>query len=265
MQSTLQVSYIFLCWANCWPIEGVAVFDLTPGENSYKDELATDYDLTYDISIYSNLSDHLKFTLVEHLKKTMFGIGINSAALQKIKRRILIFREKIVHAKKEGLLFSIKSIIRQVGLPGEARKYVAQPEEIRQHPDLLFINKNNLLDLLQVKTQQTLTTRRDFLENAMHRFQSSQSVYTYCRDKLLLCCVWISYDDSSTSSGSLLQGFYCHPSGQTLLQSFLVTVASAVTAERKESPIYAITTSSDRMYKQTLEAIGFKSSALPGH
>ena len=245
--------------------EGIAIFDLTPGEDAYKDELATHYDLTHEIRIFGSWSDHIKSTFFQHFKKVMWGIGIKPATLRKIKKRSIIFREQIAHAKKDGILVLMKSIIKQAGLPEEAREYVAQLDEIIKLPNLLGINKNSLLDLLEIETHQTLTTRREFLENAMHRFEALQSVYTFCKDGLLLCCVWLSYDNSTTSSIALLQGFYCHPFGRTLLQSFVVTVAAALTAERKESHIYAITTSRDKMYGQELEAIGFKSLVNSPH
>ena len=94
----------------------------------------------------------------------------------------------------------------------------------------------------------------------MARYENGESSYTYCENNCLLACVWLAKEEEANTAHSLqLHSFYCHPQlGTAKRQAFLATVTAAVTGEEKGDKLFAVASVKEKVYCETLEAIGFQ-------
>lgn len=69
--------------------EGMEVFDLTPGADTYKVGLATDYTTAHQLYIGNSLgkvAGELKLLFVDNIKKVAAGLGMKEGDLRKLKK-----------------------------------------------------------------------------------------------------------------------------------------------------------------------------------
>lgn len=104
----------------------------------------------------------------------------------------------------------------------------------------LEINKNCLRDLLKFKSKGTLTTRLEFLEDAMSRLEKGQQPYTLANESELLLAIWeekgslMMASNKNTSAEDRkvrLTNLYNHPHGKGLVKEFLKQVTKKVGQE----------------------------------
>jgi len=235
--------------------EGFTTFDLTPGGDFYKDRMATRHDEVLEVVISSNLTFRIKRQLRKHFYKSLTKIGKWPLGVElSLRKRFYILKGRISKARKEGLLSTVVEGTKKLIQRSNDKVYMSMTAFQIDNAELP-INKNSLRDLLQFEAEGTWMTRWEFLEDAMHRFGVGQTAYTFHENERLLTCAWLSKDPAGAA---LLDGFYCHPAGQNRLQPFLATVASTVVREEKESQVFAVTASKEKLIYQTLEAIGFQ-------
>jgi hypothetical protein len=252
--------------------EGIEVLDLTPGGDSYKEGLATDYTLAHMLcvsSVYRHFFEKIKVTLVKRFKKIAAAIGIKQPGLKEIKKKTFFLIEKLAYAQKQRLSFSIKVFISHIRSSKKNWKYTAQSDALVKPSALVPINKNSLGDLLQFEAEGSRMSRWEFLEAAMHRFEVGQSAYTFCEGGRLLAVVWLGGEAvtptrSSPEEAILLQGVYCHPGGQCRLKAFLLSVAAAVNSTQPRRQLRALVAAQNTLLCHTLEAMGFYRSAPEG-
>lgn len=195
-----------------------AVFDLTPGGDSYKERWATDHDTVYHLTLAGSMT----FFVKRSLKKSFHS---------------LLIRFNLRPMTVELMLEKNKYLLKQKGLRGMlAQKKLASRfilENYRQQASRLTtdVKKNSLADLLDFEDKYKSVTRWEFIENAMKLLGEGFDVYTYSNGELLLACIWISYQETTphqkgneAASEPILSSPFCHPSFANNFREFLSAV-----------------------------------------
>lgn len=203
--------------------EEIEVFDLTPGNNGYKEMLATDYIEAYEINFHTK--SKFIFNKFKRQAKCFFQnysqqVGISSYALKNITKRISIQNQKL------KLIRNYKAtIMNQATLKYHFPKTKKSLHRINRSSisseEYVKLNFNSLSDLLRYNPKGTLQTRWEFLEDAMKRFEAGQQCYTWLENDSLLACAWLSHRNKSSSPATfknqpqegsyLLEQLYLHP------------------------------------------------------
>ena len=247
----------FLLMGKLMAEEGIAIFDLTPGSEPYKDQLATDYTLAYVLHIGSPLSRVMKRinrVLVEQVKKVAQGKRSKPGVLLENKKRVSRMKDKIKHLLKQPPSFYLKNAVGAIRKKPLERQYVVDVDRLVLTANGVSIQRNSIRDLLYYETKGAEKTRWEFLEEAMLRFEAGQVLYSFSKDGRLLCSVWLKEQQGTTSP--VLQGFYCPQAGQSWLPSFLQAVIQTIALQFQTSRLYAQT--QDSMIGKALEVVGFK-------
>jgi hypothetical protein len=239
--------------------EGVTVFDLTPGDDPYKGQLATDYSEAFHLvvsSSYQRLASRLKLAAAEQLKKLLLSIGFTPS---KIKWQSWKLRERYQHILKEGLPFSIKYFISKIVASNKESVYAFQHDQVLPSYEGVTINKNALSDLLCFDPKGSALNAWAFFEDAMRRFEDGETSFSYCEGGQLQACIWLAGAKSSkTYLAPILKGFYCHPKMESQRNVLLSIIEAAVATDQASNVIYAHLNGNDKSISQTLEIIGFK-------
>jgi CelD/BcsL family acetyltransferase involved in cellulose biosynthesis len=256
--------------------EGTAVFDLTPGADPYKEALATDSGLAYELIIgntYSRFATKIKNKLIHQIKLSSSRAGVNKDALRKLKWKARLLKERMQNAWHQGLLPALSAILTQIRAVKRTEVYQL---ETKGHPlpaaEAIKINRGSLKDLLEYDQQGARCTRWEFLADAMERLESGDHSYTWSEAGRLLGCAWLSGARPSTTrdlpsmelpeGAAVLQGFYCHPAARHRWQAFLQAVAAQVARDREVADVFALTTSRDAAIAQALRAAGLQEVKL---
>jgi hypothetical protein len=262
----------FLMLGKLLAAEGIKVFDLTPGGDSYKEGLATEFGLAYELNIgpsYNRWARHIKLKILHHIKANAARLGIKQPVLRKIKRDILFLKNTIQNAKHQGF-FSF--------IGGHAGRTMLMKKNIAyrncagapwpRNPDPVPINKDNLADLLDFDPQGGGITRWAFLAGAMRRFETGERCYSWSAAGRLLGCAWLSAPGAAPAApnpelpqeAALLQGLYCHPAGRERYQDFLMAVTGEVVKDRKVDCVFTVVQARDAALCRSLEASGFQAT-----
>jgi CelD/BcsL family acetyltransferase involved in cellulose biosynthesis len=246
--------------------EGIGVFDLTPGEDAYKHDLASAYNTVHELSItppFHRLVQHTRLSLRNFLKKGFSALGINPAGQKKAKRKTLLLKGKLSLLKAQGPASFVKNLWQQAGA-GHLSEYLASKDIMSRLSSSLVIGRDSLEDLLDFEARGTWVTRWEFLETAMHRLEAGQHAYTWSEGGRLLGCAWLEEGPTPgkvepSPGGTLwLQQVYCHPEGRARLEGFLASVAVHAAQDQPHQPLSALVPVRDRALCRALEAIGFQ-------
>jgi len=247
----------FLLMGKLMAEEGIAVFDLTPGSESYKDQLATDYTSAYVLHVsssYSRIVKRINRILIEQIKKMAQGKSEKPGALLESKRRINRMKDKLRHVFKQPPSFLLKSAFNTLRKRPSEKQYVVELNRVISSAEAMTVQKNSVRDLFNYRSRGANKTRWEFLEEAMLRFETGQVLYSFSKDGRLLCGVWLKVQQDAASP--VLQGFYCQQSGQRWLPLFLKTVVQTIAQSSQANQVFAQVR--DPMISKALEAIGFK-------
>ena len=212
------------------------VFDLTPGGDKYKDQLATDYEKTYTLHFFPRLraaiEDQQTRKLANKALKKIIRVAVRNPALAL--RTSFLGRRRdrqfLNSPSTNGPQISFR--LHKVGR--------VQPEDQNERSD--EVKKNKVIDLLHYEPTPG-KTRRDFVNDAWRFIEQGADVYTLVRNAHLIASCWIVSGEKTASaeyarSGvpaetALLLGFYAHASADEskmlnrLLQKWAIDTASA--------------------------------------
>lgn len=233
----------FLLLGKLMAEEGRPVFDLTPGGDSYKDMLATDYITAYTLSVgdYKYIVKARLKSKMSRYVKIMAGITgkkpdelvktiKNSAGLLrpgKIKRKLAAMVAGLMGRRKQPVVKS-------------ARCWMAPLMDKACTDDLPSIQKDSLQDLVDFDPREKQCSRKTFLAAAGERIEAGEHCYTWAEGGTLLACVWVSKADGMFHS---LAGLYCHAKGRERLPDFIKSVAAELSATASSSceKLYIVT------------------------
>ncbi|WP_266204900.1 GNAT family N-acetyltransferase [Pontibacter kalidii] len=256
--------------------EGCSTFDLTPGEDAFKKELATKNLLASELHITGTAKSlvtarctKLYFDNVVKKKAKIYAlfsrIGISPKTLRQTIRKIKIVAETVRHTKpndSEATLWGSQFLLKsRISLKYKVFKIRASSvAKLKEN-----IKIDDLEDLLKYDSSSKLL-RGEFLTNAMGKFELGQHAYTLTEGTCLLCCVWVK-EQARNSKGSavelkhaipdgskLIYNVYCHPKGRSQLQDFLATVSNLISSDRE---IYAVINVADKFLCSTLQKEAF--------
>jgi CelD/BcsL family acetyltransferase involved in cellulose biosynthesis len=211
--------------------KGLPLYDLTPGGESYKDNLSTHHDVVYEFAFYASyaasardLAFHAaKWTIKAAMRKT----GVSSEAL-------LLRFGKLTKLKQCGLSSIAQQMIRAKAQP--VKRYRRSIGMTKTNYLSCSTAKDNLADLIRFDSRDSLMTQQEFLNTAGKRLAQSMHAYTCVKEnKLLLCCWLTGQSEDSTcmnfseaGRSALLYDFYVHSDVQdeNIVQSFIEHILS---------------------------------------
>ncbi|MFD2247990.1 GNAT family N-acetyltransferase [Pontibacter ruber] len=235
----------FLMMGKLLAEERIEVFDLTPGLDSYKDGLATDYATVHELvveKVFSSFKRRATIILNEYVKKSGSLFGIKASSLRKAKLASLQAINTINGLRGHSIRILANHLRNKIN---PAQYFLFQNDSFKKcwlyKSNKVKLNKNNLSDLLNYEQRGSLQTRWEFLEEAMHRFEVGEHCYSWSEQGQLLGCAWVGAADQAAQrvllsqlpeGVVLVQGIYCHPAAYDRLLSFL----AAVVREALEEP-----------------------------
>ncbi|MHC2992000.1 hypothetical protein OB13_10520 [Pontibacter sp. HJ8] len=248
--------------------EGIAVFDLTPGGDSYKERMATTHDYVYEMTVANNPSYRLKRLVKKQVHTGLIKAGKRPMAVElSAEKWLYLLKARLRKAKEKGLLVSVKERLKSKKAITEQRVYVIHGKPIEQKASFA-IQKNSLGDLLDFDQKGAPLTRWEFLEDAMRRFEDGGVCYTWAESGQLRCCAWLRNPKSSTETritskfnipdgAAVLYGIYVHPAGRESMGAFLRALSEEVSGNRNTTPTCVIADASDTTLCETLDSLGF--------
>ena len=255
--------------------EGYTMLDLTPGEDLYKQQLATVNQQAYELfftgnvkSLFTIFSRKIYFDSIIKNKKYIYdalaSVGIKKKTLKHNLRRIQIVKENFQWGRKGSFGSFITSLIHNDQTKARYKIYSVVKKDSIQHS--ISIKKDSLKDLIKYKYGESKLLRGEFLTNAMEKFENGEHVYTLTEDSCLLNCVWIKeqvneFEFRSTrkkiifpNGSTILFDIYCHPNGIHKLKDFLISVTNIISANSSQN-IYLIST--NKLLQPTFECETF--------
>ncbi|WP_299701314.1 GNAT family N-acetyltransferase [uncultured Pontibacter sp.] len=236
--------------------ENFKVFDLTPGGDSYKEDLANHYENAFELTISNPshiLSKNLQYKLIKYIKLTLLKAVARKTFIKDFKKATWNTSERI----RKSLRSSVTDYITFIYPAKQDRVYSTYCHSIiKLQNSTIPINKMSLEDLLDYDGREAWQTRWEFLEEAMRRFESGERSYTWAEGGRLLACAWLGrapVGGPAPEGAPVLRGIYCHPAGRGRLAGFLA--AAAGEACQGGGELYA--TAREAYTSQALEAIGF--------
>ncbi len=168
--------------AKKYSFDNIEAFDLTPGNDPYKDRLATHYDTTYELVVTDNKLFKLKRASRKNLYDWLYKKGIIPQKVKlQVEKNIYLFKNKYKY-------FLIPS--------KNGSKTKVSSEENRLNSNTInghfSFNVNHLEDLLNYKQTNTTLTRWEFLEDALNRYDNGQVSYSISQDNRLLFIAWVN-------------------------------------------------------------------------
>jgi len=236
--------------------ESIPYFDLTPGYDAYKEELANAHDEVKEWVISSQFKFRTKRKIKTRIHTRLIAAGIRPMTaelnLKKFLYRVRHWRwvvallAKKLQGKQQQNLYQVDT--------------AAFPAAVTRS-----LHKDDLNDLLQFKQEKAGITRWAFLSDAMHRFDDKQHCYTCSENGRLLYCAWLSFPDAVSTdkpgapapeSAMVLESLYCNNEGKNRLLSFVKSTAMEVAGYTGMKCVKLL--SADRLFCKTMEAAGFK-------
>ena len=241
--------------------EGLDVFDLTPGGDTYKERLATGHDQVYGLVITSNKGFRLKRMIKKELQDYLVRTGRRPMTVElQITKQVYLLKNRLRIAKKAGYSKAISALLSKDKSTNGAHLYV---KNLGSDLSLsaMHIRKNSLNDMLDFEKDVKLT-RWEFLEEAMRLFESGNHAYTWAEGGRLMACAWFGYTDfagphqTTLTNIPALVHFYHHPEANGQFEQFLNQVAAMIAQETHEPNLYAVQKSNS----EPLLRAGFKSA-----
>lgn len=231
----------FLLLGKLMAAEGRAVFDLTPGGDSYKDQLATDYITAYTLSVgdYKYIVKTRLRSVMGRCMRYMAGVtGVKQGdGLKQLKSSIGFLSPGAIKRRITSMVYR---------MPGRRKKPVVKIARCWAGPvpdkssaeGLLPVHKDSLKDLIAYDYREQRCSRRAFLAAAEERIEADEHSYTWVEGDLLLGCVWVKKADDVFHS---MAGLYCHDKGRDRLADFIRSVAVALGDGASCDKLYIVT------------------------
>jgi hypothetical protein len=233
--------------------EGVHYFDLSPGYDAYKDDLANGHDQVQELVISPTRKFQLKRQLKKWVHTRLIAAGIRPMTTE------LALKKYGYLMRRRTVLSVIKGMVNRLQPKRKKQLYHLQtgllPSTLK-----MALHTNNLRDLMQFEYTKTApVTRWEFLEDAMMRLERGQRCYTRAENGRLLCCAWFSNPDPGSVAANRmettieLKRLYCHEVAKDRLPAFVQGVIEEVINKEMKNYLLA----ADALFCRALEAYGF--------
>ncbi|MBD1397721.1 GNAT family N-acetyltransferase [Pontibacter sp. JH31] len=229
--------------------EDVQMFDLTPGGDFYKERFATTNDWVFNLAITSDPFYQFKKRIRKKLHDYLISSGSKPMAFEIVIHRKLDTFKNITRyiLKEKGLFNTLLSQASHVFGTKPSKVYLMS-SLLEQHYKALPIKEDSLGDLLEYEPKGFSMSRWTFLEQAMHRFERGEQIYTYNCNGRLMAYAWLSISDGQKAKHSpplplnapVLHNLYCHPDYLANFSTFLAAVINRVSLSSTTSQVYVI-------------------------
>ncbi len=249
----------FILLAKKLASESIHYFDLSPGYDAYKDDLANLHDEVQELVISPTRKFQLKRQCKKWVHTRLIAAGIRPMSAE------LALKKYIYLARRRTIMSVIKGMVNRLQ-PKRKKQLYRMETGVLQSPIKMALHTNNLRDLMQFEpclpagrgSQSDPVTRWEFLENAMMRLERGQHCYTRAENGRLLCCAWFSNPEpgspaNNTETTIVLQHLYCHEVAKDRLPAFVQGVIDEVVNKEKKNYLLA----EDALFCRALEAAGF--------
>lgn len=237
--------------------EGYTYFDLTPGYDAYKEELANEHDEVYELVISSRPAFRFKKRLRKWVHSRLIAWGKRPMTVE------LAMKHYSYLAKHRTPASLIKQLFKRFEKKEKLQRFWVQSYALLP-TGRISLNKDCITDLQQFTTgKRSGLTEWEFRSDALYRLERGQHCYTWVEDGCLMACAWFSYQDAQTAKKEDNQeadntleflGLYCHATAQDQLNCFIKEVINA--AVNKERKNYIFT--SEKLLGKALEFVGTK-------
>jgi hypothetical protein len=235
---------------------GVQYFDLTPGYDPYKEELANAHDEVKELVISHSLKFHVKKKIRKWVHARLVAAGIRPMTVE------LNLKRYFYLARRRNILSVMKRLTGRLKKSSKQQLYFIRRDSL---PTIkMLLHKDSLRDLLHFDAEKSAgITRWEFLADAMRRFEDGQHCFTWVENGRLLCCAWFSYPDAfSTTKNNdpvtentiVLKSFFCHAAAKERVLAFLYGVLD-ITVDRERSSFYLL--ANDPLFCHILDVAGF--------
>ncbi len=162
--------------------ENYSAFDLTPGDDPWKERFATDRENVYMATVHFHarlMNYHLRKQMKATAKYGLRLIGLTPHSTRSIFKKL---RTKILPQKCTQEMAGRRGV----------RLYIFRCKDIEQLSRQRFsMKKNHIPDLSAFQPFGTGQTRKDFLTKCLNRFKDGCHVYTLVESGLLLHSAWL--------------------------------------------------------------------------
>ncbi len=152
--------------------QGYEYFDLSPGDDGYKERLATNADEVYELTVCRDPVFKSKRQLRKKFHALLLSKGI----------RPMSFNVQVKRSKH-----SIQVKLNQL----KNRFFPSKSKQRDRVSASVHLEKNNISHLLAFKNKAGVS-RWEFLSDAFKRVESGEVLFSWIDEKKLLACVWIS-------------------------------------------------------------------------
>ena len=248
---------------------GINVFDLTPGGDPWKERFASDHDSVLEVVIYrSSIVKQiaiLKQSLLNVIKSFVGVLGITPNQL----RQLLSTLSSITPAKV------IRHLRHFLSREDEYQIFSLPISGIQDQSDRVEetdIRKNSLTDLLCFQVRESWHSKSAFLASAIQRLEEGETVYTVCREGILLHFGWlierqqkahfseVGAEYQYPEPGAVLYDFYTDPTarGQGLYQKTITRMLRDLSDNEKVNTAYISCLAENHPSKHVIEKLGFR-------
>ncbi|WP_299761793.1 GNAT family N-acetyltransferase [uncultured Pontibacter sp.] len=264
----------FLMLGNLLAAEGMKVFDLTPGSDPYKETLATDFCTATELTICGQnswLKHKLKYKLNEYLKKKLPKTGLQREKLRRFKHESELLKQKANLLKSKGLSLWLQQNIHKIKAKSKQTVLKLNHSAVTTSTNIT-LHRDSLSDLLLYKPTNSLTTKWEFLAEAMNRFEQGQHCYSWSENNCLLGWCWesnqkalktsVEFDQELPADAVILYGYHTCLQVQNRLDEFILTAVAA--AGKVHQDIYLLKNSNNSALYTSLAKNGLtQAKALP--
>ncbi|MFC4872897.1 GNAT family N-acetyltransferase [Negadavirga shengliensis] len=246
VHSPLYASYSpgylqFLLMSELLANQGLKYFDLTPGDDYYKDRLTTYYDHVITLTITSRKAFKIRRELRKYYHYSLNKMGIRPLAFN------LQIEKKIHPLWEKGPYTYLTQLLKEK--LANSKRVIEIPQISCVEAQDLHLEKNNIRALLAYKNHAFNRTRWQFLQASMIHFEQGKQVITYTHKGQLKIAVWYKkYTGGYTHKNKIkllegsvvLEDLICHTNYKHKLHVFIFKAIEMLKNEFPSENFYLI-------------------------
>lgn len=236
--------------------EGYTVFDLTPGDDPYKDTLANAHDEVYELWAYSKI----RYYVQNYFRKEVYFniLKINGTTPLVFEGEIKKIYQKTKLKVKKILKHGIINKTRWNWLLPELNETIAEDFKVNTNQLVISeiemtLQKNSLKDLLCYESNGNKMIF-EYLMEANKKFESNQQCYTTVQHNKLVACIWFE-KSSSEPNTIVLNDLYYQYGQEDCLYSFIVSTILNIAKETNLNELIISNTTNNKTINRILASI----------
>jgi hypothetical protein len=246
----------FIMLAQQMTDEGVHYFDLSPGYDAYKEDLANEHEEVLELVISGKPAFRLKKRLRKWVHGRLIAWGKRPMSVE------LAIKNYTYLAKHRTPASLIQQLVKRFGKKEKQQRFWLQSYALMQGSKIT-LNKDNIVDLQQFSTaKRSALTKWEFLSDAVYRLERGQHCFTWVEDGCLMACVWFSCqdvqsskeDNQETDNTLEFQKLYYHTTAHDQINCFIKEAINAAVNKEKKNYIFT----KEKLLSKILDLSGIK-------